>query len=118
MFQGNAVPPSPQPGPSVQPNTLLSEAPSIRAPREPHSISDSSFGTPMSKGNYLSKAFDSSWLPSPDAAAHVLEDPKANDAALPEQSAGLSPGNVEDLWLQEAIHLDDLKLYADFVKCL
>jgi hypothetical protein len=118
MFQGDSVPPSPQPGPSARPNTPLSEAPSIGAPGEPHSISDSSFGTPMSEGNYLSEAFDSSRSPSPDAAAHVLEEPEANDAALPGQSAGLSPGDVEDLWLQEAIHLDDLKLCADFVKCL
>jgi hypothetical protein len=72
----------------------------------------------MSEGNYLSETFNSSWLPSLDAAVHVLKDPEANDAALPAQSAGLSPGNVEDLWLQEAIHLDDLKLCADFVKCL
>jgi hypothetical protein len=51
----------------------------------------------MSEGNYLSEAFDSLWLPSLDAATHVLKDSEANDAALLGQSARLSPGNVEDL---------------------
>jgi len=51
----------------------------------------------MSEGNYLSEAFDSSWLPSLDAAAHVLKDPEANDAALLGQSARLSPDDVKDL---------------------
>jgi len=98
MFQGDAVPSSPLPGPSACPDTPLSKAPSIGAPGEPLDTSDvPSDGTPMSEGDYLSEAFDYSWSPSPDAAAHALKDPEANDAALPGRSAGLSPGDIEDL---------------------
>jgi len=84
MFQGDAVPSSPLSGPSAHPDTLLSKAPSIGAPGEPLNTSDvPSDGTPMSEGDYLSEAFDYLRSPSPDAAAHVLKDPEANDAALP-----------------------------------
>ncbi len=84
MFQGDAVPSSPLPGPSAHPDTPLSEAPSIGAPGEPLDASDvPSDGTPMSEGDYLSEAFNYLQSPSPDAAAHTLEDPKANNAALP-----------------------------------
>jgi len=31
---------------------------------------------------------------------------------------GIPSGNVEDLWMQETIHLDDLRTSADFVKAL
>ena len=49
-----------------------------------------------------------------DTAACLLEDPPTLSSSSPE----LSPGNVEDLWLQDTIHLDDIKLCADFVKHL
>ena len=86
MFQGNAVPASPQPGTSAQPNTMLSESPLIRAPGEPHSISDSSFSTPMSEGGDLSddsKVFDSLQVQSLDTAVCSLRDPQAHNTALP-----------------------------------
>jgi len=84
MFQGDVVPASPLSGLSACPDTPLSEAPSIGAPREPLNISDIlSNSTPMSEGNDLSEAFDSSWSPLPDAAAHMLKDPEAYNAALP-----------------------------------
>jgi len=76
MFQGDAVPSSPLPGPSACPDTLLSKAPSTGAPAEPLSASDvPSDGTPMSEGDYLSEAFNYSQLPSPDAAVRSLGDP-------------------------------------------
>src|SRR6266851_9310832 len=113
MFQGDAVPVSPRP------DTPPSKGPSIRAPGEPHGISDiPSNGAPISSGDDLSEAFYSLQLPSPDAAVHMLEDPQAHDTALSGRSFGHSPSDVEDLWLQETIHLDDLKLCAEFVKCL
>jgi hypothetical protein len=122
MFQGDIVPVAPPPGPSVQPNTLLSKGPSIRAPREPLGILDgSSNGTPISNKDGLSddsEVLDSLQLPFLGTAAHVCEDPEAHDTALPRQSAGLSPGDVEDLWLQEMIHLDNLKMCAEFIRCL
>lgn len=118
IFQSDAIPDSPQPGPSARPNTPPIESPSIGAPGERDSISDISFGTPMSERDDLSEAFESSRSPSPDAAAHPLEDPGANDDTLSERTAGLSPGDIEDLWLQETIHLDGLRLCADFIKCL
>jgi len=103
MFQGDIVPAAPPPRPSVQPNTPLSEGPSIRAPGEPLGISDgSSNGTPISDEDGLSddsEVLNSSQLPFPGTAAHVHEDPEAHDTALSGQSAGLSPGDVEDLWL-------------------
>src|SRR6266851_4788078 len=100
MFQGDAVPVSPHP------DTPLSKRPSIGAPGEPHGISDiPSNGAPISLGNDLSEAFYSSWLPSPDAAMHALKDPQAHDTALSGRSVGHSPSDVEDLWLQETIHL-------------
>jgi hypothetical protein len=118
MFQRDAVPSSPLPGPSARPDTPLSEAPSTGAPAEPLGASDVlSDGIPMSEGDYLSEAFNYSWSPSPDAAVHLLGDPQAHDTALPGQSAGLSPGDIEDLWL-EVVHLDDLRLCAEFVKAL
>jgi hypothetical protein len=84
MFQGDVVPASPLPSPSAHPDTPLSNTPSIRAPGEPLDISDiPSNGTPMSEGDGLSEACDSSQSPLPDAAAHMLEDPEAHDAALP-----------------------------------
>ena len=84
MFQGDAVPSSPLPGPSACPDTPLSKAPSIGAPGEPLDTSDvPSDGTPMSEGDYLSETFDYSRSPLLDAAVHVLEDSEANDAALP-----------------------------------
>ncbi len=86
MFQGDAVPASPQPGTSAQLNTMLSESPLIGAPGEPHSISDSSFGTPMSEGGNLSddsEVFDSLQVQSLDTAACSLRDPQAYDTALP-----------------------------------
>ena len=104
---------------SPHPNTPPSEGPSIRAPRELHGISDvPSNGAPISSGDDLSEAFYSLQLPSLDAAVHALEDPQAHDTALSGRSFGHSPSDVEDLWLQETIHLDDLKLCAEFVKCL
>jgi hypothetical protein len=72
----------------------------------------------MSEGNYLSEAFDYSQSPSPDAAARSLGDPQAHDTALSGRSARLSPGDIEDLWLEEVIHLDNLRLCAEFVKAL
>jgi hypothetical protein len=33
-------------------------------------------------------------------------------------SAEIPPGDLEDLWLEDTIHLDDLKLSADFVTAL
>jgi hypothetical protein len=93
MFQSDIVPAAPPPGPSVRPNTLPSEGPSIGAPGEPLGISDgSSNSTPISN--------------------------KDHGTALPRQSAGLSPGDIEDLWLQEMIHLDHLKMCAEFIRCL
>ena len=86
MFQGNAVSASPQPGTSAQPNTMLSESPLIGAPGEPHSISDSSFGTPMSEGGDLSnnsEVFNSLQVQSLDTATCLLRDPQAHDTALP-----------------------------------
>jgi hypothetical protein len=121
MLQGDAFSVAPPLRPSLRPNTPLSEGPSIGAPGEPHSISDSSFGTPMSEGDDFSddsEVLDSLQLSLTGTAVHTHEDPEPHDTALPGQSAGLSPGNVEDLWLQETIHLDDLKLCAEFVKCL
>ena len=121
MFQGDAVPASPQPGTSVRPNTTLSESPLIGAPGELHSILDSSFGTPMSEGGDLSnnsEVFNSLQVQSLDTATCLLRDPQAHDTALPGRSARLSPGDIEDLWLEETIHLDDLKLCAEFVKAL
>ena len=122
MFQGDAVPASPQPGPSAQPNTPPSEGPSIGAPGEPLGISDApSNVTPISEEDDLSddsKVLDSSQLPLLCTAAHAREDPEAHDTALLGRSAGLSPGDVEDLWLQETIYLDILKTCAEFVDCL
>jgi hypothetical protein len=119
MFQGDGISVSPLPGPSAQPDTPLSEGPSIGAPDKPLDISDvPSIGMPMSEGSDPSKAFNSSRSPSLDTAVHALEDPEANDNALSERTPGLSPGDVRDLWLQETIHLDDLKLAADFIKGL
>jgi hypothetical protein len=119
MFQGDAVPSSPLSGPSAHPDTLLSKAPSTGASAEPLGASDVlSDSTPMSEGDYLSEAFNYSWLPSLDAATRSLGDPQAHDTALPGQSAGLSPGDIKDLWLKEVIHLDNLRLCAKFVKAL
>ena len=100
---------------------MLSESPLIGAPGEPHSISDSSFGTPMSEGGDLSndsKVFDSLQVQSLDTAVCSLRDPQAHNTALPGQSARLSPGDIKNLWLEETIHLDNLKLCAEFVKAL
>ena len=109
MFQGDIVPAAPPPGPSARPNTLLSKGPSIGAPGEPLGISDgSSNSTPISDEDGLSddsKVLNSSQLPFLGTAMHAREDPEAHDTALPGRSAGLSPGDVEDLWLQEMIHL-------------
>jgi len=100
MFQGDGIPVSPLPGPSAQLNTPLSKGPSIGAPREPLDVSDiPSISMPMSEGSDPSEAFDSLQSPSPDTAAHDLEDPEANDNALPERTPRLSPSNVRDLWL-------------------
>ena len=100
MFQGDAVPASPLPGPSAHPDTPLSEGPSIGAPREPFDVSDiPSISMPMSEGGNPSKASYSSWSPSLDAAAHALKDPEANDNTFPGRTPGLSPSDVEDLWL-------------------
>ena len=110
---------SPLPGPSAQLNTPLSEGPSIRASGEPLDVSDvPSIGMLMSEGGDPSEAFNSSQSLSPDTAVHALEDSEANDNALPGRTPGLSPGDVRDLWLQETIHLDDLKLAANFIKGL
>ncbi len=84
MFQSNMVPASPLPSLSAYPDTPLSEALSIGASGEPLDILDiPSNGTPMSEGDNLSEAFNSSQSPLLDAAAHTLEDPEAHDAALP-----------------------------------
>ena len=79
MFQGNAVPASPQPGPSVRPNTPPSEGPSIGAPGELLGISDApSNVTPISEEDDLSddsEVLDSSQLPLLCTAAHAHKDP-------------------------------------------
>ena len=122
VFQGDAVPQSPQPGPSARHNTPPSEGPSIRAPGDPLGISDApSNGTPISEEDELSddsEVLDPSQSPLQGTAAHAREDPEAHDTDLPGRSAGISPGDVEDLWLQETIHLDALKTCAEFVKCI
>ena len=43
---------------------------------------------------------------------HPLDDP----ASLNPSSLDIPPSNVEDLWLQDTIHLGDLQTAADFVK--
>ena len=53
-------------------------------------------------------------LPSQDTANCPLGDP----AHLNPSSFGISPGDVEDLWLRDTIHLSDLKTAAEFVKGL
>ena len=71
----------------------------------------------MSHGDDLShhsKDFDPSQPPHADTAVCLLEDPHT----LSSSSSELSPGDVKDLWLQDTIHLDDIKLCADFVKHL
>jgi Transposase family tnp2 len=119
MFQVAAVLVSPLPGPSARPDTPVSEGPSIGAPGEPLDISDvPSSGSLMSGSDNLSddsNVSDSSQLQSLDTVEHSLEDPEAHVAVLPERSAGLSLGDIEDLWIQDTIHLDNLKLCADFV---
>ena len=100
MFQGDGIPVSPLSGPSAQLNTLLSKGPSIGASREPLDVLDiPSISMPMSEGSDPSEAFNSLQSPSPDTAAHALEDSEANDNALPERTPRLSPSNVRDLWL-------------------
>ena len=122
MFQGAAILASPLPGPSVHPNTPVSEGSLIRAPRVLLGISDApSNDTPISEEDELSddsKVLDPSQLPLLGTAAHVRKDPEAHDTDLLERSARISPGNVDNLWLQETIHLDDLRMCSDFVKCL
>ena len=64
--------------------------------------------------SHHSEDFDPSQPPPADPGVHLLEDPRTQ----PSSSSELSPGDVEDLWLQDAIHLDNIKLCADFVKDL
>ena len=45
-------------------------------------------------------------------ADHPLDDP----ASLNPSSLDIPPGDIEDLWLQDTIHLGDLQTAADFVK--
>ena len=53
-------------------------------------------------------------LPSQDTADHTLGDP----ADLDPGPSDIPPGDVEDLWLRDTIHLSDLKIAAEFVKGL
>jgi len=53
-------------------------------------------------------------LPSQDPANCRLDDP----THLNPNASELPPGDIEDLWLQDTIHLKDLKTTADFVKSL
>jgi hypothetical protein len=56
-------------------------------------------------------ALDAAQPPDSDAHHDLLEDSPHNPPALPS-------GDIEDLWLQDHIHLADLKLTMDFVKSL
>ena len=122
MFQSEIVPAAPPPRLSVQPNTPPSEGSPIRSPKELLSILDaSSNGTPISKEDELSddsEVLNSLQLPLPGTAAHMCKDPEAYNTALPERSTRLSPSDVKDLWLQETIHLHDLKICTEFIRCL
>ena len=57
---------------------------------------------------------DSIDLPPEDAADQPLDDP----AQLNLYAGDLPPGDVEDLWLHDSIHLSDLRTAAEFVKAL
>jgi hypothetical protein len=51
-------------------------------------------------------------LADPTLAAHSTPDAPVSDP----YDAGIQPGDVEDLWEEGAIHLESLKVTADFIK--
>jgi len=107
-------------GPSVEPSALLGDhpcietqlggAPDVLGPSEPRSLNGALTGNvgPLDIPDDL----DATQPPGLDTPK-----PPVNDPLPPSE---LSPGNVEDLdlWLQDNIHLRDLRLTADFVKVL
>ena len=72
---------------------------------------------PQSPGDFGSSGYVGDiGLPPPaqDTAYRPLDDP-----AQPNSNAGdLPPGDVEDLWLHDTIHLSDLRTATEFVKAL
>jgi hypothetical protein len=47
-----------------------------------------------------------------------IDDNQAEDMPRTSIAVGLPGGDVEDLWLQDTIHLDDIRLVAKFVQML
>ena len=113
------------PGPLVQPYALLghragidthlggSEVPDISGTTGPENDTDApqSGDVGSSGGAEDLGAMD---LPSQDTADRPLDDP----TNLNPDASELPPGDIEDLWLQDTIHLGDLKTAAEFVTAL
>ena len=110
----------PPPWPSVCPSTPLGSPSPIEAQSGDHDIfwgshpESTSADPPLSGEVGTDDIVDNSGAAQPpdlDAQDHPLDNSSRNSPELPS-------GDIEDLWLQDHIHLDDLKRTADFVKGL
>ena len=77
----------------------------------------------ISSGNTLGDGADASEDPndlevSDQPACASMDDHQAEDMPRTSITVGLPGGDVEDLWLQDTIHLDDIRLAAEFVRML
>jgi hypothetical protein len=108
--------------PSVQPNTLMGDHDDLLTPSVPGLLD--SIAIPSTESG--AHATDSADLSGPtenlEATLSLSLDGMHGTPSDPRHathdSSEILPGNVKDLWLQDTIHLDGIKLSADFVKAL